>query len=97
MRGCPSSITRMTDESPAMAPILTIGRSHARPGPAALMPTAIGSGTFSSVYFTMPVSTIATVMYSTVQIARDVRMPIGMSRRGFRASCAAVLTASNPM
>jgi hypothetical protein len=36
-------------------------------------------------------------MYSTVQIARDPRMPIGMSRLGLTVSCAAVDTASNPM
>ena len=42
----------MTDERPAMAPILTTGRSQASPGPAALMPTAIGSGTLSWVYRT---------------------------------------------
>ena len=33
----------------------------------------------------------------TVQIASDARMPIGMSRDGFFASCAAVDTASKPM
>ena len=40
---------------------------------------------------------MATAMYNTVQIASDDRMPIGMSRVGFLASCAAVETASNPM
>ena len=52
----------MTDERPAIAPIFTTGRSQARAGPAALMPTAIGSGTLSSVYLTMPVSTSATTI-----------------------------------
>ncbi len=52
----------MTDESPAMAPIFTTGRSQASAGPAALMPTAIGSGTLSLVYLTMPVRTSATAM-----------------------------------
>ena len=52
----------MTLLRPAIAPILTIGRSQASPGPAALMPTAIGSGTLSSVYLTIPVSTRATAM-----------------------------------
>ena len=80
-----------------MAPILMNGRSQARPGPAALMPTAIGSGTFSSVYFTIPVRTSDTAMYSTVQMTSDPRMPIGMSRFGFFVSCAAVDTASNPI
>ena len=36
-------------------------------------------------------------MYSTVQMSREPMMPMGMSFCGFRASCAAVLTASNPM
>src|SRR5213075_298028 len=30
-------------------------------------------------------------------MTKEPRMPIGMSRFGFRASCAAVLTASKPM
>src|SRR2546427_7535308 len=38
-----------------------------------------------------------TRMYSTVQTSSDPMMPIGMSFCGFFASCAAVLTASNPM
>src|SRR3954468_4048046 len=33
----------------------------------------------------------------TVQMASDPRMPIGMSRAGLRASCAAVETASKPI
>src|SRR6267378_1568340 len=37
------------------------------------------------------------MMYSTVQISNDPMMPIGISFCGFLASCAAVLTASNPM
>ena len=45
----------------------------------------------------MPVSTAETATYSTVQTARLARMPIGMSRCGFFASCAAVETASKPM
>ena len=97
MRGWPSSITRITEVRPAIAPILTMGRSQAIAGPTALTPTAMGSGTLSSVYLTMPVRTNATAMYSTVQIAREPRMPIGMSRCGFLASWAAVDTASNPM
>ena len=45
----------------------------------------------------MPVSTADTMMYSTVQITSEPRMPIGMSRCGFLASWAAVETASKPM
>src|SRR5882762_2640140 len=37
------------------------------------------------------------MMYSTVQMSNEPMMPIGMSFCGFLASCAAVLTASNPM
>jgi hypothetical protein len=32
------------------------------------------------VYLTIPVSTIETTTYSTVQMASDPRMPMGMSR-----------------
>ena len=46
---------------------------------------------------TTPVSTPATRMYSTVQITSEPRIPIGISRAGSRASCAAVDTASNPI
>ena len=45
----------------------------------------------------MPVSTALIRMYSTVQIASEPRMPMGMSRCGFLASPAAVETASKPM
>jgi hypothetical protein len=46
---------------------------------------------------TIPVRTATTAMYSTVQTTSDPMIPIGMSRRGFLASSAWVLTASNPM
>ena len=45
----------------------------------------------------MPVSTADTATYSIVQTTRLAMMPIGMSRCGFFASCAAVETASKPM
>src|ERR1041384_5856334 len=45
----------------------------------------------------MPVRMADTATESRVQIAREPRMPIGMSRWGRFASCAAVETASNPM
>src|SRR5207249_12228065 len=48
-------------------------------------------------YGTMPVANAETAMYRTVQINSEPMMPIGMSRCGFFASCAAVLTASKPM
>ena len=35
-------------------------------------------------------------MYSTVTTSSEHKMPMGMSRRGFLLSCAAVLTASKP-
>src|SRR5215831_1226853 len=39
----------------------------------------------------------ATMMYRSVQMSSEAMMPIGRSRCGFFASCAAVDTASNPM
>ena len=65
--------------------------------PVRCIASAIGAGTLSSVYDTMPVSTADTTTYRMVQTTSDPRMPMGMSRCGFFASCAAVLTASNPM
>src|SRR5437763_16507592 len=44
-----------------------------------------------------PLNTCENRTYSTVQMTSEPRMPIGMSRFGFLASCAAVDTASNPM
>src|SRR5216110_3370462 len=85
----------MTDESPAIAPSLM--REDIHPNPAWSAATAIGSGTFSSLYEITPVAMPDTRMYSTVQISSEPMMPIGMSFCGFFASCAAVLTASNPM
>src|ERR687890_1609594 len=38
-----------------------------------------------------------TTMYSTVQAISDPMMAMGMSRCGFLASCAAVVTESNPI
>src|SRR6185437_6126359 len=95
MRGWPRSITSIVLVRPMIAPSFTIGLSHLMP--VASMPNAIGAGTLSCVYLTMPVSTSATATYRIVQITSDTMMPIGMSRCGFRASCAAVDTASNPM
>ena len=45
----------------------------------------------------MPVSTSVIATYSSVQTTRLTRMPMGMSRWGFFASCAAVETQSKPM
>src|SRR5258707_14467708 len=44
-----------------------------------------------------PLSTCENNTYRIVQITSDPRMPIGMSRCGSLASCAAVETASKPM
>jgi len=52
----------MTDESPAMAPILMKYSSQASDGPRVLMATAMGAGTLSCEYGTMPVSTRDTAM-----------------------------------
>src|SRR6185312_1290172 len=95
MRGWPSNMTSMVLVRPMIAPNLTIGLSQ--PIPVASMPNAIGAGTLSCVYLTMPVRTSATATYRMVQMTSDTMMPIGMSRCGLRASCAAVDTASNPM
>src|SRR5690242_12744165 len=95
MRGWPSNMTSMVLVRPMIAPNLTIGLSQ--PMPVASMPNAIGAGTLSCEYLTTPVSTSATAKYNTVQITSDAMMPIGMSRCGLRASCAAVETASKPM
>ena len=46
---------------------------------------------------TIPVSTAATRMYSSVQMKSDPRMPSGKSRAGSLTSSAAVETASKPM
>ena len=82
IRGCPRSITRTTELNPATAPTLIRG---ARTFLAKLLsiestPTAIGSGTPSFVYETIPVRTSATRIYKTVQIASEPRIPIGRSR-----------------
>ncbi len=45
----------------------------------------------------MPVITMQTSTYSTVQIASEPMMPRGRSRCGFFASSAVVATTSNPM
>jgi len=50
-----------------------------------------------SVYLTMPVTTSETATYSVVQMARELKMPIGRSRCGFLVSSAAVATMSKPM
>ncbi len=47
-RDCPSSITRITDDNPAMAPTFTNLRIHA-PMPARSAAKAIGSGTSRSL------------------------------------------------
>src|SRR5438046_3058097 len=85
----------MTDESPAIAPSLM--REDIHPNPAWSAATAIGSGTFSSLYEITPVAIPDTRMYSAVQISSEPMMPIGMSFCGVFDSCAAVLTAANPL
>ena len=49
IRGCPISSTMITELNPAIAPALTRGRSQRNDSPAALIPTAMGSGTESAV------------------------------------------------
>ena len=57
----------------------------------------MGASMLTSRHGTIPVSTAATEIYSTVQIISEAMMPMGRSRCGFLASCAVVDTASNPM
>src|SRR6266513_3820338 len=88
-------MTRITEDRPAIAP--SVMREDIQPSPARSAATAIGSGTLSSLYEITPVAIPETRMYSTVQMSSEPMMPTGMSFCGFLASCAAVLTASNPM
>src|SRR5688572_5670597 len=83
-RDWPRSMTRMTDERPAIAPSLI--SVDIQPMPARSATTAIGSGTLSSLYGTTPVAIADTTMYSTVQMSSEPMMPIGMSFCGFFAS-----------
>ena len=57
----------------------------------------MGASMFTSCQRTMPVKTPATRMYKVVQTNNETMMPMGKSRCGFLASCAVVVTASNPM
>ena len=59
--------------------------------------SASAASLLMSVYLTMPVMTMQTSTYSTVQIASEPMMPRGRSRCGFFASSAVVATTSNPM
>src|SRR5882672_4282793 len=88
-------MTRITDDNPAIAPSLI--SEDIQPRPARSATTALGSGTLSSLEIITRVAIADTMMYNRVQMSSDPMMPIGMSRCGFLASCAAVLTASNPM
>src|SRR4029453_10087880 len=91
----PSIRMRMTVVSPASAPSDT--RLAIQSYPTALRASAMGAAVLSSVYLTIPVRTIDTTTYRTVQMASDPRMPIGMSRWGLRVSSAVVATTSKPM
>ena len=51
----------------------------------------------SAAYGTTPVRTRPTATYSTEQMASEASVPMGTSRCGLRASCAAVDTLSAPM
>src|SRR5438128_8978586 len=95
MRAWPSWNTRSTDVIAATAPSARMPAAQS-----AWMycsATASGSGTFSLSHGISPVRTSPMATYSTVQTISDAMMPRGMSRCGFFASSAAVLTASNPM
>ncbi len=88
-------ITRRTDVIPAMAPTDINNCAHGRP--TCLKASETGASMLMWLYGTMPVSTAATAIYRIVQRTSDVRMPIGTSREGLRASSACVEIESNPI
>jgi hypothetical protein len=91
----PSNRIIITVVSPNSAPTEMM---VAKPGlPTERKASANGASTLMAVYFTIPVTTSDTATYSAVQMPREPRMPIGMSRCGFLVSSAAVATMSKPM
>ena len=74
-------------------PVLGIADAS-QTGPATNIIAGIAVGMESTV---MPVITMDSRMYNTVQMMRLMMIPNGMSRAGSFASSAAVETASNPM
>ena len=59
--------------------------------------TTGAASSISEFQGTIPVSTTATAMYSSVHTISVAMMPMGRSRCGFLASSAAVETESNPI
>src|SRR5437899_8544900 len=98
-RDWPSSITRITDEKPARIATVTDFDSHSNPVMYFVMANATEASrpaVRKSWTVATPLSTEENSTYKMVQMNNEPRMPIGISRVGLRASCAAVETASNP-
>ena len=86
---------KITVVRPAIAPSEI---NVAKPGrPTDRNASANGASILSLSYFTMPVTTRDTDTYRAVQMPREARIPIGMSRWGSLVSSAAVATMSKPM
>ena len=95
MRGWPSWNTSRTPLVAQTAPKAMMPEAHVMLF--AENAVASGSAGTSCRQGSMPVSTIATALGMTVQMARLAIMAMGMSRWGFLVSSAAVDTASKPM
>src|SRR5215813_7163984 len=94
-RGAESIITSNTDVIPATPAHAIITSAHCRPTDLNAIDTPAPVSMW--LYLTIPVSTITTSTYRTVQMRREATIPIGTSRLGRLASSACVETESNPM
>src|SRR5690606_42137896 len=99
--GCAMSITRITEDRPAIAPTSTAVLSHARLASglariASSIAVATGLAVSSSRYGAMPTSTAHTAMEIRAQATSEPTLQMGMSRCGVFASPDAVETASQP-
>ena len=95
IRGCPNWKTSSTLVVATTALIDTIYPIHC--WPILSNTNASGSLTFNNEKFTIPVSTNAIKIYSTVQMINELIIPLGKSRWGLRHSSAVVEMASKPM
>ena len=101
-RDWPINITKITEENPARMATVTEVANHSYPfiyseiayATDASFPLA---GSTKSVHGATPVNTCPNKMYKIVHTTNEPKIPIGISRFGFLASCAAVETASKPM
>src|SRR5207248_10994949 len=98
-RDWPSSITRITDEKPARIATVTDFDSHSNPVMYFVMANATEASrpaVRKSWTVATPLSTSENSTYKMAQMTNDPRIPIGISRLGWRTACAAVETASTP-